>query len=203
MTYVALRIKVRQFGEASHPCLRQGLLHYALDRLMPARLSSPASPAQQFAGFLAKFSPDVRSVATAALAKMRKRLPGAIEIVYDNYYALVVGFGPSERPSDAIFSLAIYPRHVTLCFLYGVELDDPERLLAGGGNQVRHIRLASASDLDRPAIKSLMTQAVNGAETPFDTRARRRMIIRMISKNPRSRRPPEGKTSAKAAKAAK
>jgi hypothetical protein len=150
--------------------------------------SSTSSPAKQFAGFLAKFSPDVRSVATAALAKMRKRLPGAIEIVYDNYYALVVGFGPSERPSDAIFSLAIYPRHVTLCFLYGVELEDPEKLLAGGGNQVRHIRLASASDLDRPAIQSLMTQAVNGADTPFDPRARQRMIIRMVSKKQRPRR---------------
>jgi Domain of unknown function (DU1801) len=165
--------------------------------------SSTSSPAKQFAGFLARFSPDVRSVATAAIAKMRKRLPGAIELVYDNYYALVVGFGPSERPSDAIFSLAIYPRHVTLCFLYGVELDDPEKLLAGGGNQVRHIRLASASDLDRPAIQSLMTQAVNGADTPFDPRARRRMIIRMVSKSQRSRRPSAGKKNAKTAKAAK
>jgi Domain of unknown function (DU1801) len=152
---------------------------------MPERTPSPA---QQLAAFMSKFSPEVRSVAKSALARTRRRLPGAIELVYDNYSALVIGFSPSERPSDAIFSLAIYPRHVTLCFLYGVELDDPEKLLAGGGNQVRHIRLASASDLDRPAIQSLMTQAVNGADTPFDPRARRRMIIRMVSKKQRPRR---------------
>lgn len=152
---------------------------------MPERTPSPA---QKLAAFMSKFSPEVRAVAKAALARMRERLPGATELVYDNYYALVIGFGPNERPSDAIFSLAIYPRHVTLCFLYGVELDDPEKLLAGGGNQVRHIRLASASDLDRPAIQSLMTQAVNGADTPFDPRARRRMIIRMVSKKQRPRR---------------
>src|SRR5215813_638748 len=112
--------------------------------------TSAVSPARQLAAFLAKFSPDVRTVAKASLATMRKRLPGAIEFIYDNYYALVIGFGPSERPSDALFSIAIYPRHVTLCFLYGVELDDPHRILQGSGNQVRHIRLASAATLDQP-----------------------------------------------------
>ena len=99
------------------------------------------SPERQLAGFLAKFSPEVRSVAKAALATMRKRLPGAIELVYDNYYALVIGFGPNERPSEAIFSIVLYPRHVSLCFLFGAELDDPHKVLQGNGNQVRHIRL--------------------------------------------------------------
>jgi hypothetical protein len=34
---------------------------------------------------------------------MRGYLPGAIELVYDNYNALAIGFGPSEKSSDAIF----------------------------------------------------------------------------------------------------
>jgi hypothetical protein len=147
------------------------------------------SPGQQLQGFLAKFSPEVRSVAKAALGKMRNRLPGAVEFVYDNYYALVIGFGPNERPSEAVFSLVLYPRHVTLCFLFGVELDDPEKLLEGGGHQVRHIRLASASDLDRPGISALMAQAVKGSDTPFDRNARRRIFIRLVSKKQRPRRP--------------
>ena len=150
------------------------------------------SPAQQFAGFLAKFSPQVRAVAKAAMATMRKRVPGAIEIVYDNYYALVVAFGPSERPSDAIFSIVIYPRHVSLCFLYGVELDDPEKLLQGSGNQVRHIRLEEgAATLDKPAVRALIAQAIESAalnNVPFDRTARRRMIIRMIATRQRPRR---------------
>ena len=147
------------------------------------------SPAQQFAGFLAKFSPQVRAVAKAAIATMRKRVPGAIEIVYDNYYALVVGFGPSERPSDAIFSIAIYPRHVSLCFLYGVELDDPEKVLQGSGNQVRHVRLnEGAATLDKPAVRALIAQAIDSADVPFDRTTRRRMIIRMIATRQRPRR---------------
>jgi hypothetical protein len=150
---------------------------------------SAPSPAQQFAGFLAKFSPQVRSVATAALATMRKRLPGAIEFVYDNYYALVVGFGPNERPSEAIFSVVIYPRHVSLCFLFGAELDDPQRILQGSGNQVRHIRLENAAALDNPEVKALMSQAIKASETPFNRTGRRKMLIRMVSAKQRSRRP--------------
>ena len=147
------------------------------------------SPAQQLAGFLAKFSPEVLAVAKAALVTMRKRLPGAIELVYDNYYALVIGFGPNERPSEAIFSLVLYPRHVSLCFLYGVELDDPHKILQGNGNQVRHIRLEDAATLDKPDVKALMSQAVKNSDTPFNRKGPRTMLIRMVSAKQRPRRP--------------
>jgi hypothetical protein len=41
---------------------------------------------------------------------MRKRYPAAIQLVYDNYNALAIGFGASEKASQAIFSIAIFPR---------------------------------------------------------------------------------------------
>jgi hypothetical protein len=75
-----------------------------------------ANPKKQLDSFLAKYNPEIASLARRALTKMRKRLPGSIEMVYDNYYALVIGFVPNERPSDAIFSIALYPDHVSLCF---------------------------------------------------------------------------------------
>ena len=85
--------------------------------------------------FLAKYSPDIAALARAALAKMRARLPGAVEMVYDNYNALVIGFGPNERASDAIFSIVLYPRWVSLFFLQGAGLPDPRRLLKGSGTR--------------------------------------------------------------------
>ena len=107
------------------------------------------SPAAQLAGFLAKFTPEVAASARAALARMRKRLPGAIELVYDNYNALAIGFGPTERASDAVFSIAVFPRWVSLFFLQsGTELPDPNGLLKGTGTRVRHIVLESPADLD-------------------------------------------------------
>src|ERR1700741_3643399 len=66
--------------------------------------------------FLAKYDPDVQAFARSALAKMRKLVPGAIEMVYDNYNWLVVGFSPTERPSEAIFCVLLPPGRVTLAF---------------------------------------------------------------------------------------
>ena len=85
-----------------------------------------------------------------ARAKLRRRLPTAIELVYDNYNALAIGFASSERASDVIVSLAVYARGVNLYFIYGVALADPHHLLLGSGNQGRFVRLESADDA-RPA----------------------------------------------------
>ena len=67
----------------------------------------------QLDGFLDKYTPEIVKLAKALLKKMRARLPGAIELVYDNYNALVIGYAPSERASEAILSLALYPRYRT------------------------------------------------------------------------------------------
>src|SRR5580704_3219818 len=95
------------------------------------------NPKKQLDSFLAKYNPKIASLARRALTIMRKRLPGSLEMVYDNYYALVIGFVPNERPSDAIFSIALYPDHVTLCFLQGASIPDPKHRLMGSGNIVR------------------------------------------------------------------
>jgi uncharacterized protein DUF1801 len=148
------------------------------------------TPAAQLSGFLAKFSPEVRAVAKAALATMRKRAPGSVELVYDNSYALVIGFGPNERPSDALFSIVLYPRHVTLCFLQGALLDDPQRILQGSGNQVRHIRLIpDASVLDHADVRALIDQAIKSSDVPLAKTRRRKLIIRAVSVKQRPRRP--------------
>lgn len=74
---------------------------------------------------------------------MRKRLPRFLELVYDNYNALVVGYGPNERASDALFSIVIFPRYVGICFITGASLVDRDKLLQGAGNVVRNIRLST------------------------------------------------------------
>ena len=145
------------------------------------------TPEAQLRTFMEKYKPEIRSLANAALNKMRAHLPGAFELVYDNYNALVVGFGPSERSSDAIFSIVLYPRWVTLFFLPGKGLPDPEKLLKGDGVQVRHVVLESAATLDRPAIQALMQAALERSD-PIPTR-KRRLIIKSISAKQRPRRP--------------
>jgi hypothetical protein len=152
--------------------------------------ATKGDPAQiQLDGFLDKYTPAIATLARACLAKMRARLPGAVQLVYDNYNALAIGFGPSERASEAVFSIALYPRWVTLFFLQGAGLPDPKHLLKGSGKVVRHIVLASAADLDQPAIQDLMAKALRRAEAGMDPSAPGRLVIRSISAKQRPRRP--------------
>ena len=149
------------------------------------------SPARQLARFMARFDPKIAALARTARAKMRKRLPRAVEMVYDNYNALVIGFGPTERASEAIVSIVVYPRWVSVCFIQGAHLPDPQGVLEGGGNQVRHIRLDDgAAVLDTPAIRALLSEALEFSGEPFDGKGR--LVIKAISAKQRPRR--AGKT---------
>ena len=147
------------------------------------------TPDEELAAFISEYSPEVAAVAKGALAKMRKRLPGAVELVWDNYNALAIAFGSSEKLADVIFSIALYPRWVSLFFKNGATLADPEKLLKGRGNAMRHIVLEGASSLDRPAVRKLMEQAQESASSLIDPRAKRRIVIKSISAKQRPRRP--------------
>ncbi len=138
---------------------------------------------------MAKYTPDITARAKAALAKMRAIVPGATELVYDNYNALAIGFGPTDRVSDLILSIALYPRWVCLFFVRGVDLDDPEKLLKGTGKTIRHIVLEEAADLDKPAIRRLIAQAVKLSVKPLNAPAEGRLVIKSISAKQRPRRP--------------
>jgi hypothetical protein len=147
------------------------------------------SSEKQLAGFIAKYTPEIGALAQAALTKMRARVPGAIELVYDNYNALAVGFGPTERASDAVFSIALYPRWVSLFFMRGANLPDPQKLLQGSGKTVRHIVLDDATALDKPAVRALIAQALDRAAKPLDVTSPGRIVIKSISAKQRPRRP--------------
>jgi hypothetical protein len=117
------------------------------------------------------------------------RYPTAIELVYDNYNALAIGFGPSEKTSQAIFSIAVFPRWVSLFFLQAKQLPDPEGILQGSGNVARHIRLPSAGRLDELSVKKMMEEATARAAYPFSPQGTPRVIIKSISAKQRPRRP--------------
>jgi hypothetical protein len=146
------------------------------------------SPATQLSTFLRRFEPAIQTLVREARARLRRQMPAAIELVYDNYNALAIGFGSSERRSDVIVSLAVYARGVNLYFMYGKALPDPHHLLLGSGNQGRFIRLESASMLDQREIKDLLAAAIAEVDTPLPRKGRGRLVIKSISPNRRRRR---------------
>jgi hypothetical protein len=149
------------------------------------------TPKEQLDEFLDRFTPEVASLARRAVARMRKLTPGSIEVVYDNYNALAIGFGPTERASEAIFSIAVFPRYPSLFFLQGAKLPDPTKRLRGSGNVVRHIVVEDMSVLDEPAVRTLIAVALKRAKVPLDPKQRRRLVIKSISAKQRPRRPKE------------
>jgi hypothetical protein len=112
-----------------------------------------------------------------------------MELVYDNYNALAIGFGPSQRASEVVISIALYPRWVTLFFLHGVRLADPKKILKGSGTRVRHIVLRAAADIGSKDIQALISAALKFASQPIGHRRRRQLVIKSVSAKQRPRRP--------------
>jgi hypothetical protein len=149
---------------------------------------SLGSPGKQVAGFIAKFDPAIAKLTRNCRSVLRKRYPAAIELVYDNYNALAIGYSPTERTSDVVFSLAVYARGVNLYFMYGRSLDDPDQLLQGSGSQGAFIRLADANTLDDLKVRKLIERAVKRQRPTFATNGRGYTIVKSISAKQRPRR---------------
>jgi hypothetical protein len=146
---------------------------------MKARVPAEGSGGEaELKRIIAKQSPEMARLTRAVLVKLRPRFPGAIEMVYDKKRGMVVGFCPDERASNVINSIGVYSNWINLYFFEGDSLPDPEGLLQGTGHTVRHIRLDSAADLDRPAIKALMAEALKLAHPKLDRKAKRKVMIK-------------------------
>ena len=150
--------------------------------------SRVASGEQQLRGFIRKFDAEQAALIRAVRKALRKRLPTANELIYDNYNFFVIGYCATERPSDCVVSLAAAANGVGLSFYYGATLPDPHKLLQGSGNQNRFIRLESAAILARPEVEELILAALAQAKNPMPRSGRGKLIIRSVSKKQRPRR---------------
>lgn len=147
-----------------------------------------ANAEKQLKAFIDKFDSKDQRLIRAIRTTMRKRFPTAHELVWDNYNFFVIGYSPTERPSDSIVSIAARANGMGLCFIRGATLPDPKKLLLGSGKQTRFIRLESASVLIRPEVEALLAAAVAQAKMPFPASGRGKLIIRSVSAKQRPRR---------------
>lgn len=148
-----------------------------------------SDPEPQVASFLAKYSPAIEAQLTDARRRLRGFFPRGFELVFDNYNALVFGISPTERASDAFLSIAGYPKWVTLFFLHGTSLSDPNGLLEGQGKQIRSIRLADPSQMNEPEVEALIAQAVLPHQPTLLTAPALATIVKTAVAKQRPRRP--------------
>jgi hypothetical protein len=144
----------------------------------------------QLKGFIDKFEPKHQDLIRAMRKALRKRLPTANELVYDNYNFFVVGYCSTERPSDCVVSIAAAASGVGLSFYYGATLPDPHGILLGSGSQNRFLRIDSAKMLAQAEVEALIAAADAQAKTPIPARGGGKLIIRSVSAKQKPRRYP-------------
>lgn len=150
--------------------------------------TTPEQAARQLESFIAKYDPAVATLARETRAALRKRLPTAIELVYDNFQFLAIGFCATERTSDCLMSLAVSTKGVALSFYHGADLPDPDGILLGSGKQNRFVRLESAATLKRRDVEAVIRAAIALADPPLPASGRGHTVIKSISAKQRPRR---------------
>jgi hypothetical protein len=154
---------------------------------MTSRVAAPSAE-EQLKSFIDKFDPKHQAVIRSVRKFLRQRFSVANEIVYDNYNFFVIGYSPTERPSDTIVSLAGAANGVGLSFYRGATLPDPHKLLQGSGKQNRFLRLPSVEVLEQPDVAALLDAAVEQARTPLPKSGKGKLIIQSISAKQKPRR---------------
>lgn len=146
-------------------------------------------PLPEYIEFLAPFDSRITALALATRRLVLEQAPLASELIYDAYNAVATGFGFTGRPSECFIHIAVYAKWVNLGFHRGAELDDPQRLLQGTGRLVRHIRIADPADLENPATRAFVKQAIARAKRPAAPLSEKssKSVVRAIY--PRKRRP--------------
>jgi hypothetical protein len=132
-------------------------------------------------GFLEAYDPPIARLYFAARKAVLEAAPDANELIYDAYNALTTAYSFSDRLGDAFCHVAAYRGYVNLGFNHGAGLPDPERLLAGKGSRIRHVRVSAAAQLAQPALRRLLRAAVEqGRDRSEGARGRSQAIVKAV-----------------------
>jgi hypothetical protein len=120
-------------------------------------------PDDELSRLLEKHPPAVRQAYLAAHRLVLEAVPG-VRYSVDTVDAQI-GYGARQFGYDGWGMAGLSPHRnwVTLAFLRGAALDDPEGLLEGTGASVRHVKLKSVEQLAerRAAITALFERAAS------------------------------------------
>ncbi len=142
----------------------------------------------QVRALIDKFAPAHLRVVAAVRRSLRKRLPTAHEVVYEYRTWFVISYSPSEHGYEGVLAIRGDADGVKLYFNQGKQLPDPEKLLRGSA-QARWTSIERASTLARPAIVSLIDEAIARTRVPFAGAGRGSVVIRSTSAKKPRRRP--------------
>ncbi len=157
----------------------------------PVATATDSGIEKRLAEFVDKFEPAHAKLIRQCRVDLRKLMPTAIELVYDNYNFFVIGYCTTPRASDCIVSIAAAANGVGISFYHGATLTDPNKLLQGSGKQNRFIRVPGITTLRSPEALALINAAIAQAKVPLSLKGTGRTVIQSISTKQRPRRKPQ------------
>jgi hypothetical protein len=107
--------------------------------------------------FLATYSPDVQELAQKARALIQEIVPDAHERYYEKYSSL--SYGSGTKMTEGFVYIAPMKNRINLGFYRGAVLPDSDGLLEGTGKLLRHVKVFSVAELEKPAIRQLIIDA--------------------------------------------
>jgi hypothetical protein len=136
-----------------------------------------------------KYAPAHLRLIGAMRKSLLKRLPTAHEVVYEysNQGAVVISYSPNEHGYEGVLVIRATADGVKFYFNQGKDLPDPEKLLQGS-SQTRFIDVEGASTLTRPAVASLIEEAIARNRVPFARAGRGSVVIRSTSAKKRKKK---------------
>lgn len=102
---------------------------------------------------------NVRPIATRLREIVFAGCPDAVEVVRLGDGASCIGVGPKKMSEAHVYIMPLKAR-VNLGFFHGANVPDPHGLLEGTGKKLRHVKIKTMEDANKPEIEALIAAAL-------------------------------------------
>src|SRR6187431_3272134 len=131
----------------------------AWSRWSRAMANLPKAAQGTFDELLEGVEPDLAAIARRLRAMIRAVDGSTVETVRLGDNAATYGVGP-KKMTDGYAYIMPMRGYVNLGFYQGAALADPGRLLEGTGKSLRHVKIRSLAEANRPPVRALVATAL-------------------------------------------
>lgn len=91
--------------------------------------------------------------------------PESNELIYDNFNALAIGWSLTDKQTHILCTTAIYRsnQNIHFGFFFGNEINDPDKIFLGNGNQYRYILVKDKATFPKAYIKKRILESYTNA----------------------------------------
>jgi hypothetical protein len=134
----------------------------------------PKAAQGTFDELLAGVEPALARIARRLRAIIRDVDASTVETVRLGDNAATYGVGP-RKMTDGYAYIMPMRGYINLGFYQGAVLADPKRLLEGTGKGLRHVKLRTLAEADRPPVRALVAAALARRRLTTNSRVARRV----------------------------